>query len=364
MALIRPQLDNFKVFDARKDNIIRYSVQGGEQVGGYILEVYKNSDNTLAYTKKAITFITDIEIPATTLLNGVEYKVRVKTVNTSVLPDFSNMDTNNSSSYSDYMVLRCYSEPSITIPNIPFDDTGNKTIKNQNFTFEGKYQQSEGVQLKSYRYLLYDKEQVLIESFSAVYQLSGVLLQDISGMKNDSEYFIELYVIDQYDQEFSSGLIGFRVNFILPRIRQVLKLENDYKNALIKVEAKIVQVILKATNHTFEDDNWINVENGKVWIDDNGDFKIESDFTCKIYCKELKEKQIWMTMKNRDGYIDIILINNRMHVYKGLLNSSVVSHYASNEIENYNANDTLLVFVQQVNGRINVIAEMVGDVGE
>lgn len=358
--LARPVLPALKIVDAKVKNTIQFTVKGGEQVGGYVLEIYDNSDGSYVKEKKTHTLISEFIILANELANGKEYRIRLKTFNTTVLPDFSNIDDNNSSEWSDYMVLRCFSQGVVTINNIPKDEaTQEYLVKNQTFTFEGSYVQKENVQLKSYRYILYDKDKVIVETYSAVYQIDGVLSQQVVGFKNQAEYYIELLTIDQYDIECTSGLIKFRVDYLPPKIQQVLKVTNDYDNALIKSEAQIIQVLIKVDGYyEFIDEAELDIttDGTRAYVD-NG-FELSKVWSMQFWCRGIEDNKPFLRLKCAGGELLGDIHGNRVHIYKRT--STFASHHASDVIENYDKTRPLTIFLSHEDGRINVYAQMVG----
>jgi hypothetical protein len=353
VSLTRPLLDSLKVIDASVDNIIKYSVIGGEQVFGYHIQIYNNSNNILIYENKAFSFIFQINITSNLLINGSEYKLRMRTFNGNVLGDFSNIES-NSSAFSEYLILKCYSIPTNSITNLLLDTSGNNMIKNQTFTFIGQYNQLQGVALKSFRYLLYDSNRILKQSFSEIYQTTGDLTQEITGFENNKTYYIELLTINQYNVESSSALIEFYVQYIQPRIRQILTATNDYDNASIKVDAKIVRVQFEGENYTFENDGWINLKNGYIHIKQDESFNVDRDFTLKLWLKDITASVDFLTIVGENGQIRTQLRDNRFHTYKEYNDLDLYSHYGSDLITNYNNETVFFIFIQQVNGMLNL----------
>jgi hypothetical protein len=354
VSLTRPILESLKVIDASLSNSIKYAVVGGEQVFGYNVQIYNNSTNTLVYENKVFSFIFQININSNILTNGIEYKLRIRTFNGTVLGDFSNLES-NSSEFSDYLVLKCYATPIVSITNLLQDTSNNNYIKNQTFTFTGQYLQQEGVSLKSFRYLLYDKNGILKQSFGEIFQLSGDLEQEITGFENNETYFIELLTINQYNVEATTGLIEFYVQYIQPRIKQLITAENDYNNASIKVQAEVVRVLFEGENYTFENDDWINVKNGEIWIKQDGSFSVESNFTLKLWLKNITENTNFLTILGGQGNITVQLKENRFHAYKKYNDyPSIYSHYATDLINSYDSGTVFFIFLQQVNGMLNI----------
>lgn len=255
--LVRPSLTGLLVENATKDIVFDFYVdKTSDQVFGHSIQVLDNLTNVIVHEHNTMSFLATCTIKSNTLLNGNTYKVRLRTYNRSINSDFSNSNSTNTSEWSDYMIIRCYSDADVEITNIPVDLTGNRVIRNQTFIFEGFYDQREGVGLKSYRYILYDRDRVLLQSYPVVYQTDGVLKQEVTGFRSNEEYYIELVTLNQYDIESRSILIDFRVDFQPPRVTQIFECKNDRENACVKIDTQIIQMLLKAEgNVTF--DNYI-----------------------------------------------------------------------------------------------------------
>lgn len=242
------------ISDAISTINIDFVVSGSsDQVTGHHVQCIDNITGIVVHEHKTMSFLLSCRLEPNTLLNGKEYRIRVRTYNSNIAADFGNENSNTTSAWSDYMILKCFTKAEVAVINIPIDTTGNRLIKNQTFTFEGNYSQREDVGLKSFRYILYDKDKVILQIYPEVYQLDGLLKQEITGFTSDKEYYIELVTLNQYDIETRSELVDFRVDYSPPRITQILQVSNDKENALVKIDAQIVQMLLQAEgNYAFE----------------------------------------------------------------------------------------------------------------
>jgi hypothetical protein len=346
------------VIDGKSDNKIKYNVVGGEQVFGYHVEIYDNTTNALIFYDKVFSFVFEINVYANILTNGTEYKIRVRTFNEHVDSTFSNIDT-YSSAFSDFSIMKCFTTPVVTINNLLKDTSGNDMIKNQTFEFSGQYSQTENVSLKSFRYLLYDKNRILLQSYSEKFQLSGNLLQEITGLTNNETYFVELLTINQYDVQTSSGLIQFYVQYIKPKIAQTLKAEVDKENASIRVEAKIVRVLFKGSGYTFDTNDTINVINGSISIDEESNFHINDNFTLKLWVSNIIDNNDFLYIYNSEGKIRLHLQNGRIHAYKEYNDLDIYSHYASELLGTYTNSTLFYIFLQQVGGMLDIKFEKI-----
>lgn len=252
--LTRPSLEGLLVCDSSEDIKFEFYISGSsDQVVGHHMQCIDNITGEVVHEHKIMSFLLNCNISPNTLMNGKEYRVRIRTYNANINTDFSNENSNNTSAWSDYMILKCFTKASISITNIPIDVTGNRLIRNQTFIFEGMYNQKEGVGLKSFRYILYDKDKVVLQIYPEVYQLDGILKQEVTGFLSDKEYYIELVTLNQYDIETRSELVDFRVDYSAPRITQILQVQNDEENALVKVDAQIIQMLLQGEgDYVFE----------------------------------------------------------------------------------------------------------------
>ena len=184
--LTRPSLNGLLVCDATQAIKFDFFVStNSDQVVGHHVQCVNNTTGEIVHEHKTMSFLLTCSIAANQLLNGKEYRVRIRTYNSNIKSDFSNETNSNTSEWSDYMILKCFTGARVSITNIPIDVTGNRLIKNQRFTFEGEYFQKENVGLKSFRYILYDKDKVVLQVYLEVSELDGLLKQEMTGFLSD-----------------------------------------------------------------------------------------------------------------------------------------------------------------------------------
>lgn len=346
--LVKPILANTKVIDVTKNNNISFIVIGGEQFSGFTYEIYNNSTSTLVKTEDIISQLPSFDIQPNILSNGAEYKIRLKTCNT----------TGQYSEFSDYMVLKCYSVAKVSIDNFTIED-GIKKIKNQKYVFEGSYSQTENIKLKCFRYILYQEDGTLIKEYPWVYQQDYVLQQYIDGLDNYSWYRIQLVCIDQNDITTSNGIDTFYVDYKPPKIRQVVNLTNDKESASIIIESDARQLIFKTVGDMhFIDSQKLDITNDGSYIYMDNACTIGSDFTLQLWMDKCFVNKEFAVLKNKLNSDDKIILfysnDNRFHVRKNI--GTIIMEYISDEIILNNMPFT--VFVQQVKGRIDILASI------
>lgn len=342
MALITPQITNINPFTATSDYTITFNVNsGGNQVVSNELEIQKNSDNTQVYLKKIDSFLFKHTVVANSLSNSTEYKARLRIYDIS----------NNYSDWSDWVTFWCFAPATVSITNID-------NVNNQTFTFLGSYT-SQDI-LNSYRFILYDSSEVIIQSFPEVYSTS--ISQEIAGLDNGTTYKLELIVLSVNGLTGSSGKLSFTPNYIQPKLTSVLTLENIPSQASVKCTANIIQVLGKTyptegIQLIYENNDWIDLTDGNQVLFDEG-FTCNSNFLLKIWCKSLTDNQIFLTLYCDYGRIEFKQYQNKIHAYKYYNNCDISAHFASNELTSIQNTDTLFVWAKQIDNMMDIQIEI------
>lgn len=254
-----------KIFNTSMDaaNIITcaFDSTGGDMPYANELEVYNVDTNAKIYGNKITTFQFKHDILGGTLTNGTLYKVRVKTYNSK--GEYSN--------WSDFIFLRCLSIPVITLNNL-----GDGVIESQSYKFTGEYSQSENDALKSYKFVLYDfqKRQIAIsdELFSQIIEY------EFGGLENDANYYVEIKVKSVNGGDATTGLQPIYVKYLIPRMANVLSLDNNFENGCVDIEIKAIQVRFQLSDGSYEyiNDEWINID-GCIYTDSELGFYLDSE---------------------------------------------------------------------------------------
>ncbi len=339
-------------FDATSVFTFGFNVIGGKQVVKNQLEIQKTSDSSIVYDDILITFQFQHPISENTLDNGEEYRFRFKT--------FAVDDSE--SSWSDWVVFLCLSTPEIEITNII-----DGKIFNQTELFTGEYSQTEGELLQSYRFILYNSNQIMIQSFSEVFGLP--IQQQITGLQDDTLYYIKLIIKTVNHIEIETSLIPFTPQYQQPRLSLALNLYNLSDIASIKITANVIQIIGQIEEEDpyypiiyFQDDAenwWIDLSSGRISFQEA--FSIDKNFTTKIWVKGIEHEEVFLVLFGEQGYIILFYENRRIKAIKRLHGQPIpYGYYSSNEIP-FDINDetTLFIWFQQINDRIELRIEAV-----
>jgi hypothetical protein len=349
--LSRPLITNSNTPFDTLGNYIVYFASSGDQVFGNNLLIMDNATNLVVYDSKILSFQLQHIIPANTLQNGMEYKIKVRTFNINIASDFSNMDSTNTSEWSDPFIVKTFTTPEVDIINIP-----DGKVLNQTFAFRGNYSQLQGELLQSYKFLLSDIYGSLLESSPELFNTADITYE-FAGLDNDEDYKIELIVLTKNGIQATSGKISFHVEYIQPKLSTVLNLTNDRDTASIDVQAQIIQILgeIGSGNILYEGNDWLDVKNGMVYFKDG--FTIEDDFTLKIWIKDIIPEVTFLKMISSNGIIELKFYGMKVHVFKNM--RDIVYHTNTNENITPTVYNTVFIFLQQVNNRINVKVEII-----
>lgn len=328
--LITPSIKLFKSsLDANEEIIIEFYSKGGDQVYKNEIEIYDAETNLIAYTNIVISFNFRQIVPPSSLINGKRYKIRIRTYNVN----------NETSNWSDYINFKCATKPTITL--IPIDDN---IVKNQTYLFKGTYHQAEGEPMMSYRFIVYDRYRNQLDTSPEIYGNSNIQYE-FTGFNDDENYYIEIKAKSSGNIEVTTGLVGFYVKYVQPKMRTVLKLDNNKDKASVSIEVNTIQVIFNSTNHTYAFDNsFINLHTDKIYTDKNYGFVLDSDkWTMNLRFKVFADTKNILTMTSMLGnkviirrnldrivveywYGDILLIT-RLHNIENITEDMVINLY-------------------------------------
>lgn len=355
--LTTPILNDIKTFNAIKENTITFNVIGGNQVVGNNLIIERVSDNVAVYNQSQETFNFRHILPAHTIINGTNYRAKVRTKDIN----------NNWSNFSTTLLFWCYSEPFLNITTIDYNNQNR--VYNQTVLFETTYSQTEGEVLQSYRYLLYNENKDLLRSFPEQFaDGSHPLAQEIAGLENSQLYYLEVKTLSPNGNSGTTELIHFRPFYIAPKLTVTVTPENLSDQGAIKVSANIIQIILKLYDNNGNQINPLNVEyiDGE-WIDmtridydklvaDGGFSILQSNFMLQIWCKDLPEDKVFLTLYAPQGRLEMFKLNNRIRIYKYIDRLDFQGYFVSNEFEVEDGQE-LMIYMKQDNHSIDLQVE-------
>lgn len=182
-------------------NTIYWNFQGTNTQTDYQVQIYKNSDNSLAYDSTKLTSSAEQHIvPGATLSDNLLYKFRVTTwdgANTAI---------------SNWVLFYTQSSATLTISATP-------TIS-QTFEFPAIYSQANDISLKTYQAFLYlgtDLVNPIDESGiiypSTLIQNGDTITWSFDGLASGIEYGVQFTGETQYGEIIDSGIVTFTVTY-------------------------------------------------------------------------------------------------------------------------------------------------------
>lgn len=346
-------------FSADKPYTFNFEYYGSNQVVRNNLIIERVNDNVVVYNQITETFELKHVVPANILENQHEYRVRVR------VSDINN----NWSNFSSYIIFWVIAEPTITIINI--DYANQNRVYNQTVLFQAEYYQPDGDLLQSYKYYMYDSNKKLIKVFEEQFSDGmDLLTQEIAGLTNGTHYYLEVKTTSVNGRLGSSGLVEFVPLYVTPRISVVLTPENIYEQGFIRLNAALIQVILKLYDNNGNEINPINVEYiDNEWIDltrldydkliaRDGFSITKPNFVLKLWCKNVPDDIVFLTLRSNYGRVEFIKYENRIHAFKYLNGSTIKPHFASNELV-IGEDEEFVLYVKSENNLLDLVVQKV-----
>lgn len=285
--LTQPILNPIVAFDATKIHIIDFIVIGGAQVIGNRLVISDNQTGEQIYDKIQSTMKLEHSIPANTLKNGGYYNAVIYTIDSG----------GNESVASTAVPFYCYSQPVLTIDNIPTTET----IENGTYAFTGSYLQQENEPLNSYQYILYDSNRnVLTQSDLIYYEANNSLSYTFVGMSNDTSYYVELIGQTINGTKITSGLRYFTVRYLQPASFAICDLVNNCEDGYIQISSNIVAIDGKSNPDPpiYIDDKEVDLREPGSWVEWDEGFRIQDDFTMRVWGRDFNPYEEIITLTN------------------------------------------------------------------
>ena len=195
------------------------------------LIIKNNITNAVIYNKIQETLHSYHILSSNTLVNGNVYNAQL-----------SIFDENDvESDLSNTVTFHCYSTPLFSFINL---NTTTNQVKNSNYELQLQYSQLEDEPLNYYKVLLYDYSQKEINNSGNLYNTD--LKYVLSGLLNDTQYYVRGVGQTLNGINLDTGLIHFVVKYISPSLFSLVQLENLPFEASVKVSSHFVKIVGKS----------------------------------------------------------------------------------------------------------------------
>ena len=285
--LTQPILNPIAAFDGMTSQTISFIVIGGAQVIGNRLIISDNQTGRQIYNNTQSTMKLEHTIPAGTLSNGRYYNAVIYTIDSSGTQSMASVA----------VPFYCYSQPTLTIDNIP----SSETIENGTYQFTGSYLQSEGEALNSYQFTLYDSNKNILSQTPLIYyETDDSLSYTFVGMSNDTSYYVSLTGETVNNTKITSGLKYFTVRYLQPASFAICDLVNDCDNGFIQISSNIVAIDGKSNPEPpiYIDDKEVDLRDPDSWVRWGEGFSIKNDFTMRVWGRDFNPYENIITLSN------------------------------------------------------------------
>lgn len=305
MALVTPVAQPQNAFDANNTQRFFFTASGGDQVYENKLTIRRQSDNSVVYENRLETYSFYQDVPAETLINGVQYNFYFNTYDRQ----------GNISENSNVELFWCYTNPTIIFTNIP---TGN-VIPSVSYNFKCTYNQIEGEFLESLRFELYNINGTIINSSNTIYSTEAPPnnFEYTFSELEETRYYVEVVGLTVNGTEITSGRIQFNVEYSEPVFYEKLKLKNNANDGNINVYTNLIAIDgysnKSAQEQVYIDNEMLVLDRYLVNKDDGfvladyvmwkSGFSIPNSFVMQILMKPCLIANI-MTVRNDDATLE------------------------------------------------------------
>lgn len=356
---VNPILLNISPWDATRGVSVYYIYTGSKQAFENELVITDVASKAIVYSFTFKSFEKVHHIPPNELINGRLYsaKIRVKD------------KVGIQSPYSSEVRFRTFKTPILDIQSI--DEQGY--VYNKDVTFEAKYTQDDGENVKNYRFNLYDENEDLVKNFPVrIPSELNIITETIGNLLKANSYFIECIV------ETVNGMVythreRFIPLYIIPSINGVISTSNNPDEGFINVSANLKQITGtqvqgvptaevesgKVDNYKYIGEDWIVIPEGNPVMFSGLGMNRASDFTMKVWCRDIPSEKMFMELSTPyDDWISIEFWKYKDRVVAVKDYNGVRSLYRSNILD-ISGNANFMLFVKVVEHRIDLSIKIV-----
>lgn len=345
MALTTPTIPTIQPFDARYVYVLSFNIVGGDQVLRNNLIIENATTNAVVYNQTIETMTLTYTIPANTLVNGTEYRFRVRTGNLA----------NAWSEFSNSIIVKVLANANVAIINL-----GDGIIRNQSYTFQGTFSQANNEILESYRFTLYDQNGIVIRTGQT--KFDGLLQETFNDFQNQTNYYVSLQTTTINGLTNSSAKYSFLVQFEQILVENVITLTNLPLQGSIQVTSQVVRFIfeLGKGKYTFEQNEWVNLKNGMIYLEEG--FNPSTTYTIQMWVKDIGEDTPFITLFSPQGKLEIKrhvrFGENKIYAFRSIYANKMIDMWYS-EVFAYSKDYVYFIDIRQSEYMMNVHIERV-----
>ena len=286
-----PIIQTISPFDALLEYTVLLSWNGFQPRKNRLI-IRDNLTNGIVYDSTITTTLLRHVIPANSLQNGNYYNVE------PYVYDVNNM----ASAVSPRTVFVCLATPSFAFSNLNDGDV----VQNSQLDLLLDYSQDNGELLDSYTVYLYDFSRQ--EIYNSGLKLSSDLTTTITGLLDNSNYFIRAVGETVRHVKLDTGYLSFNVKYEVPSSFSLIALEENKREASVTATSHIILVEGYADgDFEYIDNKMVDLSSGNTKIYFDEAFRIIDNFTLHLVGKNFNPyvNFLRITDKPTGDYIEL-----------------------------------------------------------
>lgn len=360
MVEIKPILWAIPPWDATKGTSVYFTYTGSKQSLDNELVITDTDTKEIVYNYLYSSFEKVHHLPPNQFENGKTYKakLRVKSADGTYSP------------FSNEVTFKTFATPILDIDNID----GQGYVYNSEVTFVANYSQSDGEEVKTYKFRLYDENEQLMKEFPVRYVKGATELTEVvEGLEKGKGYFIECLI------ETVNGVVythreRFIPLYIVPSVNGVVSTRADKEEGFVRVTANLKQILGTQVSggsrevvdssisglaqeldpYKYIDEDWIVIPSDSPVIFKGLGMNRASDFVMKVWCKDIPNNKKFIDIspvENEGIAIEFWKFEDRVVAIKNLVN--VQARYVSN-IVSIPEDTEFMLYAKVIEHRIDI----------
>ena len=345
-------------FDATKNASLQFT-QSGNQIFAHRIVIVDNTTNEQVYDKKTSSMALTVTIPASTLVNGKTYNIKISV--------FDRAD--QESPFSNPLVIKCLSTPLFYIDNLQ----DGQVINNASTIVSLHYSQAENELLNEYRVIMYSANKTTVLWDSGIKYTQSALSVKISSLNDDTTYYIAATGKTVNGIEMSTDMIMVMCDYLKPDVFLSFRADNIPSEGCVRLTSNYVSVEGSSNvDVSFKDGEKVILGEGESVYFDKG--FIVDNFIMQVLVEGLTDFKKFLILDM--GSVRAVFSFNygyfqpevkkyfvELEAYNILKNGSVSKRNSyiqdSNRIEPLKNNEQLALWVKHKDGLFDVIIDKV-----
>lgn len=300
--IIKPIILPIRTMDSTIGATLPFRYTGSGMIVGNELRIKRIDTGEYVYSFYQGTLDRIHVIAPNKLTNGIVYgmDMRVK------------LKDGTYSEYSEIVKFKALTKPTLDIASID----GKGFVYNTDVTFTADYTQIEDEKVESYRWYLYDENDVLLMAFP-IKTFIQYISQEVVGLEKNRRYSIECKIetVNGISHRIKESFIPL---YVVPTASGDIKLSMNQEEGFADIQCVLKQVVANGIYAKNKDGSTAIMSeykfNDKKAIILSGtekisyvDLKIPKDFIAKIWVTSLEDDKVFATMYSEDKTFKYVL---------------------------------------------------------